>query len=148
MKRVIGILAGFLVNALFSAVIGLLVAVAIALAQEESVLPLVFAGKCAAIGLLCGTASKTAIEGTYHLIGGRRLPAYLVNAVVVAVVIVAGVHLLFGDFSGIGPWAMALIFALPEAASLLLVRASLNEADRLERAMDDRRKALEMEEGE
>jgi hypothetical protein len=49
-----------------------LLAVAVALAQGESVLRLGVAGAYALIGSACGTSSKAAIEGAFSFFGARR----------------------------------------------------------------------------
>jgi hypothetical protein len=148
MKRISAILLDYAKNALRAAVIGALVAIAVALALGENVLRLGNAGAYALIGLACGTCSKAAIEGAFSLFGARRLLAYVLNAAVIAILILVLVHVFFDGFGGMDPWVVALIFALPEAASVLLVRAELEEALRLERAFDERRKALDTEEDE
>jgi hypothetical protein len=145
MKRVAAIILDYAKNALRAAVIGVLLAIAVALALGESVLRLSDAGAYALIGLACGTCSKAAIEGAFSLFGARRLLAYVLNAAVIALVILVFVRVFYAGWAGLDPWIVLLIFALPEAASVLLVRAELKEALLLERAFDKRRKALETE---
>lgn len=147
MKLAAAILMDYLKNALQAAAIGGLLAVVVALAQGESVLRLGVAGVYALIGSACGTCSKAAIEGAFSLFGARRLLAYLLNAVVVAIVILVLGNVFFPGLGGLNPWAIVLIFALPEAVSVGLVRAGLGEAARFERALDRRRDSLDAKDG-
>jgi len=143
MKRILGIAWDYAVNALKSAVIGALVSVGIALAQGEGTLSLGFAASCALVGIVCGISSKVIIEGAFALLGPRRWIAYMLNAAVIAGIVIAYVLAFFGSFAGMSPWAVVLAFLLPEAASVALVRAELEEAIRLERAFDRRREELD-----
>jgi hypothetical protein len=77
----------------------------------------------------------------------KRYLAYLLNALVVAVVIIASVQVFLEGFEGMETWAIVLVFALPEAASIFLVRMELDEARKFERAFKKRREALDIEEG-
>jgi hypothetical protein len=146
MKRAAALFVDYLANALKSAAIGALMAVVVALLRGEGALRLDDAGLYALIGMTCGTCSKAAIEGALSLFGARRFLAYLLNGAVIAAVILAFVYLFLGGFGGMEGWAIVLVFALPEAASVVLVRAGLEEALCLERAFDERREALEAEE--
>lgn len=148
MKRAFGIFIDYLVNALKSAGIGALLAAAVALARGEGILLLGDAGIYSLIGAACGTCSKAVIEGTLSLFGTRRLLAYIINATIIAAVILASVFIFLKGFEGMKAWAIVLVFALPEAGSVLLVRAGLDEALRFERAFEERREALDSEEGE
>jgi hypothetical protein len=139
MKRSLWLLADYFRNAYKSSMIGVLVAVAVALARGRNSLLLVDIGAYALIGAACGTCSKAAIEAAFSLLGRRPILAYVLNAVVIAAVITLLVYALFGDFAGLEPWLVALIFILPEVVSVLLVRAGIGEATRLERAFEKRR---------
>ena len=145
-KDRLGIAVDYISNALKSAAIGALVSAAIALALGEGALRLDFAGACVLIGVACGTCSKAVIEGAFSLFGARRSLAYLLNAAIIAAIVVVAPYLFFGGFEGLEPWVVVLIFALPELASVFIVRAGLGEASRIERAFDKRRE--ELEEGE
>ena len=122
MKRVSVILLDYIKNAFWAAAIGTLVAIAAAIAQGESILRPSDAGAYALIGLACGTCSKAAIEGAFFLFGASRLLAYVLNASVIAIVILVLVRVFFDGWAGLDPWVVLLVFALPEAASVLLVR--------------------------
>ena len=145
MKRAAGILFDYLKNALRSAAIGALLAILVALALGKSVLSLRDAGAYALIGLTCGTCSKAAIEGAFSLFGERRFLAYILNAVVIALGILILVRVFYSGFEGLDYRVVALIFGLPEAASVWFVRAELDEAARFKRAIDKRRSLLESE---
>ena len=139
MKRILSILADYLKNALASAAIGVALSIIITIAQGETSVSLELIGACALIGLVCGTCSKAAIECAVSLFSTRRPLAYLLNALIIAVVIVVLVQVLFHGFGGLDTWVIALIFAIPELTSVLLVGFELNEAARFKRAFDKRR---------
>jgi hypothetical protein len=143
MKSILGIAWDYAFNALKSAVIGALVSAGIALAQGEGMLSLGFAASCALVGIVCGTSSKLIIEGAFMLFGPRRWIAYMLNAAVIAGIVIGYVLVFFGSFAGISPRAIVLAFFLPEAASVVLVRSELEEVIRLERAFDRRREELD-----
>ena len=143
MKRALGILADYALNALRSAAIGVLVSFALTLAQGESALPLSLALSCALIGAACGTCSKAVIEGSVALVGTRKFLAYLLNAATTAAVVLGLTFVFFDGLVGLSPWAIALIFGLPEIASVFLVRAGHGEATRLRAAFEKRRSRLD-----
>jgi hypothetical protein len=143
MRKLLNVLWDYAINALMSAGIGALVAAALALALRESALNLAFAGRCVLIGLACGTISKSCIEGAFVLFGKRPPLGYAMNAVIVALVVLAMTKLLFGGLGGLSPWLVALIFALPEAASFLIVRKIVLEARKVESALGALREELD-----
>jgi hypothetical protein len=143
MKRALVLILDYFSNALKSAAIGALMAVLVVLARGDSVLSLSVAAIYALIGAACGTCSKAAIEGAFALFGKKRFLAYLLNALVIATVILVLVYAFLGGFSSMEAWAVILVFALPEAASVFLVRAGIDEATRLEHAFARRRKSLD-----
>ena len=145
MKKLLGIACDYVLNSLGSAAIGGLVSLGIALAQGSWPPSAGLAASCALVGVACGTASKLTIEGAFALFGARRWIAYLLNAVVIAGIVVGYVHLFIGRLADMNAWSMLVAFAVPEGASLLIVRAGVGQALRLERAFDRRREELERE---
>jgi hypothetical protein len=143
MKRQFGIVSDYILNALKSAVIGALVSIVITLSEGESALWLGFVGECAFIGVVCGTCSKAVIEGVFALFGAPRFLAYVLNALIIGVIVLILPCLIFGGFDGIKPWVIVLVFALPEAGSIFIVRAGLAEAESIERALEQKRAELE-----
>ena len=147
MKRALAIVGDYLLNALVSAAIGALLSLAVALIQGDGAIALSTAAGYSLIGLVCGSSSKAAIEGAFALFGRRRLLAYLLNAAVIAVVIYVFAGLVFDGFGPLEGWKVVLVFAVPEAASILLVRNGIREARKFEHAFESRRKLLDSEEG-
>jgi hypothetical protein len=143
MSDTIHTIADYLVNALWSAIIGAALAVALALVQGKNSVGLAPLGAYALVGITGGTCSKAAIEGAYALFGARKAFAYALNAVIVLAVILVFSYVIMGGLSGLPTLAVILIFALPEIASVLLVHAGLYEAERLNRAFMERRKKLD-----
>jgi hypothetical protein len=145
MKHAVMIAGDYFLNALKSAAIGALVAVVLSLAEGEAAVGLATAGAYALVGMTCGTSSKAAIEGAFSLFGTRRFLAYILNAIIIAAVICVFVDVFYQGFGGMRPWVVVLVFVLPEAASVLLVRAGVEESLRLERAFEKRRNRIESE---
>lgn len=143
MKNLFGIAWDYVLNALVSAAIGGLVSVGISLAQSEGLPSPVFGASCALVGVACGTASKLIIEGAFALFGPRRWIAYLLNASVIAGIVVAYVLVFFGTFQDMRVRAILIAFAVPEAASFFIVRAEVEQSIRLERAFKKRHDDLE-----
>jgi hypothetical protein len=143
MKRLVTIFLDYLINALWSGGIGVLVALALTIILGSNEYGLSRAGLYAVVGAVCGTCSKATIEGSFALFGARRLRAYLLNALVIALVILAFNFTHYGKLSGLPPVAIASIFALPETVSAILVHHGLSEADRLQRAFERRHGELE-----
>jgi hypothetical protein len=143
MKHALAIVADYLVNALWSGLIGALLAVALALAQGQNTLSLSAAGSYALVGITCGTCSRAAIEGSFALFGASKALAYILNAAIIAAIILAFSLFVMGGFDGLRPVEFALIFGLPELGSALVVYATLDEASRLNRAFAKKRKELD-----
>jgi hypothetical protein len=129
MNNVLHTIADYLVNALRSAVIGDILAIAIVLAQGGDSVTLESLVSYAVVGITGGTFSKAAIEGAYALFGKRKALAYLLNALIVAIVILGFSYLIMGGMDGLPPLVIFLIFAIPEIASVILVHAELDEAE-------------------
>jgi hypothetical protein len=143
MKRAATILLDYLVNALLSGCIGLLVAAALTIVLGSTEYGLAKAGLYALVGVVCGSCSKATIEGSFYLFGAHRLRAYLLNAAIIALIILAFCFVRYGGLGGLPLIAVVSIFALPEMVSAILVRRSLDEADGLERAFARKRTELE-----
>lgn len=143
MKKLLGIVWDYVLNALVSATIGGLVAMGISLAQGAGLPSPGFGASCALVGVTCGTASKLMIEGVFALFGPRRWIAYLLNATVIAGIVVAYVLVFFGTFEDMRLWSTLIAFAVPEAASFFIVRAAVEQSIALERAFKKRRDDLE-----
>jgi hypothetical protein len=143
MKRIAAILLDYLVNAFWSGCVGLLVAAALSLVPGTSEYGLSKAGLYFLVGVVCGSCSKATIEGSFILFGAHRLRAYLLNALIIALIILAFNFTHYGSMRGLPLLAILSIFAIPEAVSAILVRLSLDEAQRLEKAFARRREELE-----
>jgi hypothetical protein len=136
------VLADYVRNALFSALIGFLIAAALELARGSAGLSFVFAGACALTGVVCGTASKGIIEGAFSLFGRRPSLAYVLNAAVILLVVSLFVLLYFGDLRNLRPLTVAIGFLGPVLGSSLIIRGALKEADDLEKAFRRKRREL------
>jgi hypothetical protein len=147
MKRLAIVILDYFVNALRSAAIGALVAVALALAQGQESVLLGVAGTYALVGVACGTSSKAIIEGAFSLFGARKSLAYILNAAIIMLIILLFVLIAKEGFGGMSIPVIVLVFALPEVASALIVRSGLREVARLSEAFDKRRDELDEEDG-
>jgi hypothetical protein len=135
-------IADYLVNACWSAAIGDILAISLALVQGRDSVTLEALAGYALVGITGGTCSKAAIESAYALFGERKALAYLLNALIVMAVILGFSYLIMGGLGGLPPLAIILIFAIPEIVSVLLVHAGLAESERVSGAFLRRRDEL------
>lgn len=142
MKRIIAISLDYLLNAAKSGTLGIVIALMVCLVRGSRVLVLSDAAFYALIGVVCGTCSKASIEGAFLLFGKRSALAYLLNALIIALVIPALVCGFRQGFDGMPLGIVILIFALAEGGSVLLVRGVIGEASRIEQAIEEKRKSL------
>lgn len=141
-------LVDYIRNALASALIGLLIAVALELAKGSVSLSFGVAGACALTGVVCGTASKAIIEGAFALLGRRPVLAYILNAVVILLIVSGFVVLYYGDVQGLSPMYIAIGFLGPVLGSSLMIHRALKEADEITEAFERKRHRLDEDAGE
>lgn len=136
----------YLANAAVSALVGLMVSVAIVVARGDAALPLDFAAACSLTGAVCGTASKGIIESAFFLFGRRPAMAYLLNAVVISLIVLGFIAIYFGDLSGLDLTILVLGFAGPIVGGSLIIHRAQFDAERMTDAFERKRRRLERDE--